>query len=89
MLLLLLFTEFVQRQLIQIHAVQVPGQHLGHRHILLLFYVGPRIQATFKAEHFNTLVRVSMVSDHSVTSSSQQVREESTQRRSSHNSLLI
>lgn len=36
-----------------------------------------------------TLVSVSMVRDHSVTSSSQQVREDSTERRSSHRSLLM
>lgn len=38
---------------------------------------------------FSTFVSVSMVSDHSVTSSSQQVREERTESRSSHSSLLM
>lgn len=93
--------QLIQINTVQVPCQHLKGKHTHNTFMVPIFTQGQGMHGAFKwtlhlrlmvLERYmprGTLVSVSMVRDHSVTSSSQQVRDDRTERKSSHRSLLM
>lgn len=93
--------QLIQINTVQVPCQHLKGKHTHITSVVPIFTQGQGMHgASEETLHLRrtllrrymtrgTLVSVSMVRDHSVTSSSQQVRDDRTERRSSHRSLLM
>lgn len=93
--------QLIQINSVQVPCQDLKGKHTHNTFMVPIFTQGQGMHGAFKwtlhlrlmvLERYmphGTLVSVSMVRDHSVTSSSQQVRDDRTERKSSHRSLLM